>query len=50
VKNLEEAVKMAKEITPQAGMVLLSPAAPSYDAYKNFQERGVLFKKLAFNI
>jgi len=32
----------------QAGDVcLLSPAAPSYDQYKNFEERGAKFKALA---
>lgn len=46
-KNLNDAVKKAKSITPDGGIVLLSPAAPSYDAYKNFQERGVLFRKLS---
>jgi UDP-N-acetylmuramoylalanine--D-glutamate ligase len=46
-KNLNGALIKAKSITPQGGIVLLSPAAPSYDAYKNFQERGLLFRKLS---
>ena len=43
-KNMQEAVEIAKEITPAGGVVLLSPAAPSYDFYKNFEERGKVFK------
>jgi UDP-N-acetylmuramoylalanine-D-glutamate ligase len=27
--------------------VLLSPAAPSYDSYRNFEQRGELFAALA---
>ena len=27
-------------------MLLLSPAASSYDAFKNFEERGNLYKEL----
>jgi UDP-N-acetylmuramoylalanine--D-glutamate ligase len=43
-KNMQEAVEIAKEITPKGGVILLSPAAPSYDFYKNFEERGKVFK------
>lgn len=38
---------------PKAGKgsaCLLSPAAPSYDAFKNFEERGEVFKKMAENL
>jgi UDP-N-acetylmuramoyl-L-alanine---L-glutamate ligase len=34
------AIACARELTPQGGLVLLSPAAPSYGAYRDFAERG----------
>ncbi len=44
VQTVVEAVALAKQITPQGGIVLLSPAAPSYNQYKNFEARGDDFK------
>lgn len=46
-ENLAQAVRMAKDMTPEDGLILLSPAAPSYDAFKNFEERGEIFSGLA---
>ena len=43
-ETMTEAVHKAIEITPVGGTVLLSPAAPSYNRYKNFEERGADFK------
>ena len=45
VQNLQEAVKIAKEVTKKNTICVLSPAASSYGFFKNFQERGNLFKK-----
>lgn len=45
VADLREAVKVAKEITKE-GAVVLSPAAASYGYFKNFEERGEVFKEL----
>lgn len=40
VQTIKEAVVLAKQITGKGGVVLLSPAAPSYNQYKNFEARG----------
>jgi UDP-N-acetylmuramoyl-L-alanine---L-glutamate ligase len=39
-RSMAEAVAWAKETTPPGGVVLLSPAAPSYGDYHDFAERG----------
>jgi UDP-N-acetylmuramoylalanine--D-glutamate ligase len=39
-ESMEEAVACAARITPPGGVVLLSPAAPSYGYYRNYVERG----------
>ena len=44
--HLEEAVKLASEITPEGMSCVMSPAAASYGIFKNFEERGDVFKKL----
>lgn len=45
-ETLELAVKKAKEVTKKGTICLLSPAAPSYEYYKNFMEKGEKFKDL----
>ena len=49
VKDMEEAVSIAKDITEKEKICLLSPAAASYGFYKNFEERGDHFKQLVEN-
>ncbi len=44
--NLEEAVLTAKNVAVENDIVLLSPASASFDAFKNFIERGNKFKEL----
>ncbi|MGN0160720.1 MAG: UDP-N-acetylmuramoyl-L-alanine--D-glutamate ligase [Lachnospiraceae bacterium] len=46
VDTLEEAVDLAKKITPSGRSCVMSPAAASYGIFKNFEERGDVFKKL----
>ena len=46
VDNLPEAVKITKEVTKKWTVCLLSPAASSYTFFKNFEERGRIFKEL----
>ena len=44
-KDLEEAVKYAKKLTRKGKGCIMSPAASSYGYFKNFEERGKLFKQ-----
>lgn len=46
VKNLAEAVEIAKQCTEKGKSCLLSPAAASYGEFKNFEEKGDLYQKL----
>lgn len=48
VEDLEEAVRLAKKLTRPHHACVLSPAASSYDHFKNFEHRGDVFRKLAF--
>jgi UDP-N-acetylmuramoylalanine--D-glutamate ligase len=42
--SMDQIVKKALEITPKGGVVLLSPAAASFDMFKNYKDRGEQFK------
>jgi UDP-N-acetylmuramoylalanine--D-glutamate ligase len=39
-------VKLAESVTPAGSAVVLSPAATSFDKFKNFAERGEVFKSI----
>ena len=43
-KDLNEAFEIIKSLSKNGDVCLLSPAAASYDQYRNFEERGSLFK------
>ncbi len=45
--SMAAAVASAKQLTPPGGVVLLSPAAPSYGLYRDFAERGRDFAQKA---
>jgi UDP-N-acetylmuramoylalanine--D-glutamate ligase len=45
VKNMREAVKIAKKNAKIGDTVLLSTACASFGIFKNYKERGNLFKK-----
>lgn len=45
--DLQEAVASAKRMLPRGGVVLLSPGAPSFDAFRSYAERGRAFARLA---
>ena len=49
VSNMNEAVNMAKMVTVKSGVCLFSPAAASYNMYKNFEERGDDYKNIVAN-
>ena len=44
-EDFKQAVKFAKKVTKKNTICLLSPAASSYGYFKNFEERGKLFKQ-----
>ena len=50
MSNLAEAVEAASKLAKDGDAVLLSPAASSFDAYNNFQERGQHFRSLVQDI
>ncbi len=45
-RDFEEAVNLARSIAKPYDIVLLSPACASFDAFKNFEERGNKFKQI----
>ena len=44
--DLATAVELARSLAPRGSVVLLSPAAPSYDSYRDFEQRGERFREL----
>lgn len=44
--DLADGVRLARERAADGAVLLLSPAAPSYDDYRDFTERGALFRSL----
>lgn len=46
-QNLPDAVRLACELTPVGGTVLLSPGAPSFPVYRDYRERARAFAAAA---
>ena len=44
--GMERAVASARELSQPGAVILLSPAAPSYDHYRDFEDRGERFRAL----
>jgi UDP-N-acetylmuramoylalanine--D-glutamate ligase len=47
--SMEDAVRLATEELPDGGVVLLSPAAPSFGAYQNWLERSEHFTRVVLS-
>lgn len=50
VPAFDEAVKAAADCAEEGDVVLLSPACSSFDAFKNFSERGRRFKEIVMEL
>ncbi len=46
-ENLSMAVPLAQTLVPEQGCILLSPGAPSFPHFRDFEDRGDQFKKFA---
>ncbi len=49
VDSVEEAVRIARTVARKGDVVLFSPAATSFDMFKNYKERGEAFKRVVLN-
>ncbi len=49
VASLEEAIEVAKSVAKRGDVILFSPAATSFDMFKNYKERGEAFKRIVLN-
>ena len=48
-EDMQSAFILINKYSKEGDVCLLSPAAASYDRYKNFEERGKAFKEFANN-
>ncbi|MDD5434196.1 MAG: UDP-N-acetylmuramoyl-L-alanine--D-glutamate ligase [Nitrospira sp.] len=48
--SLEDAVQIARSVSVKGDAVLLSPACASFDMFKNFEDRGRIFKEIVRKI
>jgi UDP-N-acetylmuramoyl-L-alanine---L-glutamate ligase len=48
--NFEDAIQKAIELGNTGGVCLLSPAAASYDMFRNFEERGEKFRQIILGL
>jgi len=46
-REMDDALRIARELLENEGVILLSPGAPSFFRYKDYVERGRHFAKLA---
>lgn len=45
IKPMDQAVKIAQELANPGDIVLLSPASASFDRFRNYKERGKIFRE-----
>lgn len=45
MKDMSEVIRLSKKISKDGDVVLLSPACASFDMFRNYKERGELFRK-----
>jgi UDP-N-acetylmuramoylalanine--D-glutamate ligase len=50
VLSMEEAVHTARDMASGGDVVLLSPACASFDMFRDFEDRGVQFKKIVMGL
>ena len=50
VSDLQEAVHTAASLAEDGDIVVLSPACASFDRFRNFEERGNLFRKYVMEL
>lgn len=48
--SMEEAVHIARKEAAKGDVVLLSPACASFDMFKNFEDRGRIFKEIVWKL
>jgi UDP-N-acetylmuramoylalanine--D-glutamate ligase len=46
-KDFDEVIEHARKSATAGDAVLLSPACSSFDMFKNYEERGAVFRRLA---
>ncbi|HSX31993.1 MAG TPA: UDP-N-acetylmuramoyl-L-alanine--D-glutamate ligase [Candidatus Saccharimonadales bacterium] len=49
-KTMPEIVAQAAKLAKKGDIVLLSPGFPSFDMFKNFEERGLIFKQVVHQL